>query len=290
MTAPLLGRASAAAAAGKRLAARNPSLAIGGGLTGLLALATVLGLLWTPYDPTLIDLDNRLLPPSAAHWMGTDHLGRDILSILLAGARYSVMVAFVAVALGAGLGAPLGLLAAAQRGPIDSLVMRANDVVFAFPAVLLAILLTAWLGPGAFNAAIAIGVFNTPVFARLARAAALSLWERDFVLAARTAGKGPFRISAEHILPNIAGLLIIQATIQFALGLLAEAGLSFIGLGVAPPAPSWGRLLAEAQTLALFAPWVAIFPGLAIVLSVLGLNLAGDGLRDELDPRTRGRS
>jgi peptide/nickel transport system permease protein len=166
-------------------------------------------------------------------------------------------------------------------------VMRANDLVFAFPALLIAIMITAVLGPSALNAIIAIGVFNIPVFARVTRGAALSLWTRDFVLAARVAGKGRLRISVEHILPNLTSLLIVQGTIQFALGILAEAGLSYVGLGVQPPTPSWGRMLAESQTMISFAPWLALAPGLAIVLTVLGLNLLGDGLRDWFDPRVR---
>jgi peptide/nickel transport system permease protein len=200
----------------------------------------------------------------------------------------SIAVALVAVGIGMGVGVPLGLLAAARRGTVvDEVVMRANDLVFAFPALLIAIMITAVLGPSALNAIIAIGVFNIPVFARVTRGAALSLWTRDFVLAARVAGKGRLRISVEHILPNLTSLLIVQGTIQFALGILAEAGLSYVGLGVQPPTPSWGRMLAESQTMISFAPWLALAPGLAIVLTVLGLNLLGDGLRDWFDPRVR---
>ena len=165
--------------------------------------------------------------------------------------------------------------------------MRANDLVFAFPALLSAVMITAILGPGAVNAILAIGIFNVPVFARITRGAALSLWTREFILAARVAGKGKARISVEHILPNVASLLIVQGTIQFSLGILAEAGLSYVGLGAQPPVPSWGRMLADAQTMVALAPHVAIVPGLAIILTVLGLNLTGDGLRDVLDPRLR---
>ena len=168
--------------------------------------------------------------------------------------------------------------------------MRSNDLVFAFPALLIAIMITAVFGPGAVNAIIAIGIFNIPVFARLTRGAALSLWTRDFILAARTAGKKSLRISIEHILPNILNLLIVQGTIQFSLGILAEAGLSYVGLGAQPPIPSWGRMLAESQTMISFAPHLALFPGFAILLTVLGLNLFGDGLRDLFDPRLRRES
>lgn len=266
-----------------------PGLVFGAGLTLLFILLALVSALWTPYEPAAFDVPARLQAPSAAHWFGTDHFGRDVLSNVMAGARTSIAVAIVAVGLGMLLGVPLGLFAAAAGGAVDEWAMRASDIVFAFPALILAILLTAVLGPGALNAIIAIGVFNAPVFARLARGAALSLWRREFVLAARAAGKGRARISLEHILPNIGDLIIVQGTIQFSLGVLAEAGLSYVGLGAAPPTPSWGRMLAESQTIAAIAPWTAIFPGLAIVLCVLGLNLLGDGLRDAFDPKLRRR-
>ena len=165
--------------------------------------------------------------------------------------------------------------------------MRGNDLVFAFPSLVIAILITAVFGAGAINAIIAIGIFNIPVFARITRGAALSLWEREFIMAARVSGKSATRISFEHILPNVMNLLIVQGTIQFSLGILAEAGLSYIGLGAQPPTPSWGRMLADAQTLVSIAPHIALIPGVAIILTVLGLNLMGDGLRDYLDPRLR---
>ena len=196
-------------------------------------------------------------------------------------------VAIVAAGIGFGIGVPLGALAAARGGWIDDALMRFNDVVFAFPALISAVMITAIFGPGAINAIIAIGIFNIPVFARVARAGALSLWPREFVLAARAAGKGRVLITLEHILPNIMSLLLVQGTIQFALGILAEAGLSYLGLGAQPPMPSWGRMLFDAQTRIAVAPHLALFPGLAIVITVLGLNLLGDGLRDVLDPRLR---
>lgn len=267
---------------------RFVSLAVGAAISGLFVIAAAGSLLWTPHDPTSFDIAHRLAPPSAAHGLGTDHFGRDTLSMILAGARNALAVSLVAVLLGAGIGAPLGLLAAARPGLVDELLMRANDVVFAFPSLILAILITAVLGPGAINAVIAIGVFNIPVFARLTRGGALSLWTRDYVLAARTAGKSAVRISLEHILPGLASVLIVQATLQFSLGIIAEAGLSYVGLGAQPPASSWGKMLADAQTLIGLAPLQAIFPGLAIVITVLGLNLLGDGLRDRLDPRLTG--
>jgi len=177
------------------------------------------------------------------------------------------------------IGVPLGLLAAARRGAVDELVMRGNDLIFAFPSLLLAILITAVFGPGAVNAIIAIGIFNIPVFARVTRGGALQLWTRDYILAARVAGKGAARISFEHVLPNLIGLLAVQGAIQFSLGIIAEAGLSYVGLGAQPPVPSWGRMLNDAQTLTVLAPSLALYPGIAILLFVLGLNLLGDGLR-----------
>jgi len=205
----------------------------------------------------------------------------------MVGAQNSIAVGVVAVAIGVSIGVALGLVAAARRGWVEELVMRFSDFAFAFPALLIAVLITAVFGPSAVNAIIAIGIFNIPVFARLSRGAALSLWTLDFVLAARVAGKGPVRISLEHILPNIINTLVVQVTIQFSLGILAEAALAYVGLGAQPPTPSWGKMLADAQTLIGLAPHVAIIPGLTIVLAVLGLNLMGDGLRDVLDPRLR---
>lgn len=261
---------------------------LGGAIAAVFVLAAFVSLFWTPYDAAALDIAAKLQPPSAAHWFGTDHFGRDVFSMIMVGARVSIAVALVAVGIGMGLGVPLGLAAAAVRGSLlDEAIMRGNDLIFAFPALLIAILITAALGPSALNAIIAIGIFNIPVFARVTRGAGLSLWTRDFVLAARVAGKGAARISAEHILPNLGSLLIVQGSIQFSLGILAEAGLSYVGLGAQPPTPSWGRMLAESQTMFGFAPHLALFPGLAIVLTVLGLNLMGDGLRDLLDPRIR---
>jgi peptide/nickel transport system permease protein len=264
------------------------SLVLGAALSAVFVVAAAVSFIWTPHDVTTLNVGARMLPPSGAHWLGTDHLGRDILSMLMVGARTSIAVAVVAVGMGMTLGVPLGLLAAATRGSLlDEVVMRGNDLIFAFPSLVIAILITAVFGPSAVNAIIAIGIFNTPVFARVTRGAALSLWTLDYVKAARVAGKGTARISVEHILPNLANLLIVQGTIQFSLGILAEAALSYVGLGAQPPTPSWGRMLAESQTMISLAPHLAIFPGLAIVLAVLGLNLMGDGLRDLLDPRVR---
>ena len=264
------------------------NLVFGSALTACFVLAALISFFWTPFDHTSLDIPNKLQPPGGAHLLGTDHFGRDILSMIMVGARTSIAVAMVAVGIGMGLGVPLGLWAAARRGSwLDEIIMRGNDLVFAFPSLVIAILITAILGAGAVNAIIAIGIFNIPVFARITRGSALSLWEREFVLAARVSGKSAARISAEHILPNVMNLLIVQGTIQFSLGILAEAGLSYVGLGAQPPTPSWGRMLADAQTLVSVAPHMALMPGFAIILMVLGLNLMGDGLRDYLDPRLR---
>jgi peptide/nickel transport system permease protein len=265
-------------------------LILGAMLTaGFMAMA-ICSLFWTPYDHTSLNIPQKLQNPGIAHLLGTDHLGRDILSMVMVGARTSIGVALVALAVGLCFGVPLGLAAAARRGSwIDEIIMRGNDIIFAFPLLVMAILITAVFGPSAVNAIIAFGLFNIPVFARVTRGAALPLWEREFILAARVAGKGAPLISVEHILPNVVNLLIVQGTIQFALGIQVEAALSFVGLGVQPPTPSLGRMLADAQTLVTIAPHLAIVPGLAIILIVLGLNLLGDGLRDALDPKLRRR-
>ena len=264
------------------------SLILGALLTGAFTLAALVSLVWTPYPVDVLNIAAKLHAPGGANLLGTDHFGRDVLSMLMVGARTSIAVAILAVGIGIALGVPLGLMAAARRGGVlDEVIMRGNDLIFAFPSLVIAILITAVFGPSAVNAILAIGIFNIPVFARVTRGAALSLWTLDYIRAAQVAGKGRVRISTEHILPNITNLLIVQGTIQFSLGILAEAGLSYVGLGAQPPLPSWGRMLAESQTMFAFAPHLALFPGLAIVLTVLGLNLMGDGLRDLLDPRLR---
>jgi peptide/nickel transport system permease protein len=258
---------------------RRIGFIVGVTITAVFVGVAVIAQFWTPYDPAALSIIDKLQAPDLRHWFGTDQLGRDVLSMIMAGAKNSVGVALLSVIIGVFIGVPLGLAAAARRGVIDELIMRGNDLIFAFPSLLLAILITAVFGPGAVNAIIAIGIFNIPVFARVTRGGALQLWTRDYSLAARVAGKGPLRISFEHILPNLVGLLAVQGTIQFSLGVIAEAGLSYVGLGAQPPTPSWGRMLNEAQTLTALAPQLALFPGIAVLLFVLGLNLLGDGLR-----------
>ena len=266
-------------------AVRHRSFAIGAVLVALLVATALLSFAWTPYPHADLDIPNKLAAPSAAHWLGTDSLGRDIGSLLIVGARNGVAVGVIAVGIGSLFGVALGLLAAARRGWVDEVVMRFSDFAFAFPALLTAIMLTAVYGPGLATSIAAIGLFNVPVFARITRAAAAGVWSRDYVLAARACGKGAMSITLHHVLPNIAATLIVQATIQFAVAILAEAALSYLGLGTQPPEPSWGRMLNEAQQMLFQAPQLAVYPGVAIALAVLGLNLMGDGLRDLLDPK-----
>ena len=281
-----LSPASAAAAPGwLRRALRHRSFAIGAVLSLLLVVAAALSFVWTPWSPYEMDLANKLAEPSATHWLGTDAFGRDVASLLLVGARNSILVGVIAVGIGLTIGTALGLLAAARRGWVEELIMRLADFTFAFPAILSAIMMTAVFGAGIVNSIIAIGIFNIPTFARVTRASANAVWSREYIMAARACGKGGWRITLEHVLPNILSVLIVQATIQFAIAILAEAALSYLGLGTQPPQPSWGRMLSEAQTLMFQAPLLAVWPGVAIALAVLGLNLLGDGLRDLLDPR-----
>jgi peptide/nickel transport system permease protein len=266
-------------------ALQHPSFVAGSAVLVLLVVSAVVSMFWSPYPVGDIDIPNKLAASSAQHWFGTDSLGRDIASLLLVGSQNSLLVGFIAVGIGLGAGVPLGLLASAKRGWVEEVVMRAADFTFAFPALLSAILLTSIYGPGLVVSITAIGIFNIPVFARITRGAANSVWSRDYTLAARAAGKTKWAITWEHVLPNIASVLIVQATVQFAIAILAEAALSYLGLGTQPPQPSWGRMLNEAQSQMFQAPMLAVYPGVAIALAVLGLNLMGDGLRDLLDPR-----
>ncbi len=261
------------------------NLVIGAVLVTLVIGVAVLSAFWTPYDHALLSVSDKFQGPSAAHWLGTDQLGRDVVSQLMVAAGNSMTVAVTAVVLGGSIGTALGLLASALGGWVEDVVMRLSDLGFAFPALLFAIMLAAAFGPSLSMVVIAIAFINIPIFARVARASANQIWTREYVFAARAAGLGKFAISRDHILPNIAAPVIVQATIEFALAILIEAALSYLGLGAQPPAPSWGRMLSEAQTLMYLAPQLAIYPGLAIVTAVLGFGLLGDGLRDISDPR-----
>lgn len=273
-----------------RRAFAHPSFMVGASLSLVIVVIALISFVWTPHDPEKMQILARLKPPSVNFWLGTDQFGRDIASMLMVGARNALLVGIVAVAIGLAGGLVLGALAARFQGTlIDEAMMRVLDFVFAFPAVLTAILIITYFGPGLVNSVVAIGIFNVPVFARLARGAALQVMSRDFIRAARIAGCSTRTIVMRHILPNIAGLMIVQASIQFAVAILAEAGLSYLGIGTQPPNPSWGRMLNDAQTYMHRAPLLAVFPGAAIAFAVLGFNLLGDGLRDLLDPRLRER-
>ncbi len=270
-------------------ALRHPGLVLGAAITGLLAGLALLGLVWTPWpiEGAGVRIADRFQGPSSAHWLGTDRLGRDLLSMLMAGAWTSISIGAAAVAIGLAGGVPLGLAAATAGGWIDEVIGRIMDLTFAFPALLTAVLIAAIWGPGAVNVIVAIGLFNVAVFARVTRGAAQQIQRREFVRAALALGRTRLDAARRHVLPNAAGVLIVQATVQYAVAILAEAGLSYLGLGVPPPQPSWGRMLNEVQTIMYLHPGQAVIPGLAIVLAVIGLNLLGDGLRDLLDPRLR---
>lgn len=264
------------------------ALAIGAVLSGTIGLFGLIATVWTPYVPTAMAVSERLQGPSWRHWAGTDAFGRDVASQLMAGASASYAVALAAVTLGGLVGIAAGLVAAARAGSrLERLILRATDFTFAFPVILTAMLIAAVHGADARNVVVAVAIFNVPVFTRLVRATAAQMLARDFVAAARLAGLGEGRILVFEVLPNLIGPIVVQATVQFAMALLVEAGLSYLGLGVRPPAPSWGRMLAEAQTWMGRQPGLAIFPGLAIALSVIGFNLIGDGLGDLVDPKRR---
>ena len=263
----------------------NLNFSLGFALSFVVIAMAVISFVWTPYEPNVMNARHRLEAPSISHPLGTDQYGRDTLSRVMVGAVNSIVVGLVTVAIGLSIGVLLGLVSAYYGRWVDESIMRFSDLLFGFPAVLTAILITSILGPSAINAMLAIAIFYIPVFARLTRAVSMTLWEREFVAAARASGVSEWAITIRHILPNILSPLIIQGTIQFAVAILAEAGLSYLGLGAQPPHASWGRMLNEAQTFMDISPWMAIFPGVAIALAVLGFNLLGDGLRDTLDPR-----
>ena len=255
-------------------------------IVGATVLAALVSVVWTPYDPLLAIPAERLAGSSAEHLLGTDRFGRDVLSRLLVGAQITLFVGIIAVAISAVIGVPLGITAGMRQGKfLDSLVMRSADLLLAFPALLLAIIAGAVWGPSTLTAMIAIGVAGIPSFARVARSGTLQVMSQDFIAAARVSKVSELQIAYRHVFPNIAGLVIVQSSVYFALAILAEAALSYLGLGTAPPAASWGRMLQDAQSLLAVNPTLTLWPGLAIALTVLGFNLLGDGLRDILDPR-----
>ncbi|WP_245975661.1 ABC transporter permease [Amycolatopsis palatopharyngis] len=268
---------------------RSASLVIGAVLVGLVVLAALVSFLWTPHDPLLVEANARLLGPTADYVLGTDRFGRDVVSQLMVGARTTLYVGIVAVGIAAVIGTPLGVLAGMSRNWLGELVMRANDLMLAFPALLLAIMLGAVYGASTLTAMIAIGIATIPSFARIARSGTLRVMSTEYVLAARAAGRSRLWIAWRHVLPNISGLVLVQSSVSFAIAVLAEAALSFLGFGTRPPTPSWGRMLQESQELLAIAPRLALVPGIAIAIAVLGFNLLGDGLRDRFDPKLEAR-
>ena len=266
---------------------RNLNLVLGGGIAVLLVTVAVFGCLYTPYPPSRQNITAKFAPPSRDHPLGTDHLGRDILSRLMEGARYSLLTATVAVLIGMSVGTLLGLIAGLSPVWIDEILMRGIDLLMGFPTILLAILIMSVYGSGVRNAMIAIGMANVPIFARLTRGNLLTLREREFVHAARVCGAGPLRVAGAHLFPHLLPTLLIQGSLSFGMAILADAGLSYLGLSVSRPHASWGGMLYDARSSLLlgFGVWPIVFPGLAIALSVLGFNLLGDGLRDRVDPR-----
>ncbi len=258
----------------------------------VVALLFILALgapLVSPYDPNLQSMRDTLQAPSAAHPMGTDELGRDVLARVIYGSRISLQVGLVSVGLATGLGIAIGLLAGYFSGWVDETLMRVVDATYAFPALLLALAITAALGPGIGNVMIAVGFVYMPVFARLVRGQVLSVREREFVLAARVLGAGAARMMLLHIWPNVTAPIIVQASLSVSFAIITEAALSFLGVGVQPPTPSWGSMLRTGYQFMDLAPWLSIFPGAAIFITVLGLNFLGDGLRLVLDPKLRQR-
>lgn len=276
---------------GSRRGRAGASLWLGTVIVTVLVGCALLSFLWTPYDPLAMSPAHRLEGPSGAHWLGTDKFGRDVLSQLLHGSRMTLFVGVVSVGVAALIGVPLGLCAAmTPHRWVDQLLMRANDLLLAFPALLLAIMFSAVYGASTLMAMLAIGIATVPSFARVVRSGALQVMGTDYILAARVAGRRPLAIAWWHVLPNVASLIVVQVSVAFAIAVLAEAALSFLGFGTPPPTPSWGRMLQESQELLYVAPHLALFPGLAIAIAVLGFNLLGDGLRDLLDPRLADRA
>lgn len=267
---------------------RKPLGAIGLLIVLALVVAAVFAPWLAPHNPIRPDFMAMLAPPSEQYLLGTDELGRDMLSRLIWGARASLQAGLIAVILAAGIGVPIGLVSGYFRGPLDEyVVMRLTDAMMAFPVIVLALALTAILGPSLYTAMVAIGVVYAPIFIRLARAQTLSIRETEYVEAARALGNRHFGIMLKHVLPNIASPLIIQMSVSMATAILVESALSFLGLGVQPPTPSWGSMLRIGSNYMQEAPWIAFWPGLAIFIAVLGINLFGDALRDVLDPRDR---
>ena len=265
----------------------RPAAVLGFVVIAVFVLVAIAAPLIAPYDPVATSWTAIRKAPSVQHWMGTDENGRDVLSRVVYGARASLLAGVVSVLIAAGVGVPVGLLAGFAGGRVDAVIGRVVDAMLACPFLILAIALAAFLGPALTNAMVAIGVTAAPVFARVARSATMDTMTYDYVEAARAVGNPPWRVALRHVAPNIVPPVLVQATLAIALAIIAEASLSFLGLGQQPPAPSWGSMLNSAQRFLTQAPWLAVFPGAAIFLAVLAFNLVGDGLRDALDPRRR---
>ncbi len=272
-------------ASANRAMFRRANASIGALLIGLALVAALIGQIGTPYDPIALDFNARLVPPSWEHWLGTDQFGRDVLSRLLSAASISVTVSVLTVALAMAIGVSVGAVSGYFGGWLDRVVMTIVDAFMALPGLLLALALMAAIGQSQWGVILALGLAYSPSVTRVVRGIALSLREKEYVEASRAMGNSDLFTILRHIIPNCIGPLTVLATAFFALAILAESALSFLGLGVPPPYPSWGGMLADARSYFTFAPWLAIFPGLAISIAVLGVNLFGDALRDRFDPR-----
>lgn len=266
----------------------SATLAVGSTIVLIVVLAALISVVWTPYDPVRAFPADRLQGSSVLHLMGTDKFGRDVFSGILYGARITLMVGLISVGIAVVIGTPLGILAGMRGGATEEITMRGADILLAFPALLIAIMFGAVFGASTTTAMIAIGIGSIPGFARVARSGTLQVMSTEYVLAARASSQSAFRIARRHVLPNIAGMVVVQCSVTFALAVLAEAALSFLGLGTPPPVPSWGRMLQESQQFLGTFPMLIVWPGVAIAVAVLGFNLLGDGLRDRFDPKLNG--
>jgi peptide/nickel transport system permease protein len=273
-----------------RLGALGPSATIGAVIIGVVVLVAIVSIWWTPYGPLAVNTSAEFLRPSLAHPLGTDQYGRDVLSRLMKGTQLTLLSSLGAVIIALAIGVPAGLIAGFKRGVTGEVIMRGADLLYSFPALLAAITLVAAFGASTLTATLAIGIASIPVFVRVTRSTTLSVLSNDYVLAARAYGRSNFQIARRHVLPNIMGVLVAQIALLLSITILAVAALSYLGLGTPPPAPTWGGMLESAQSYLYQDPLLALWPGLAIAITVFGLNALGDGVRDLLDPMLRGRS
>ncbi|SMF91937.1 peptide/nickel transport system permease protein [Paenibacillus uliginis N3/975] len=266
---------------------KNKAALLGGYFLFFVIVASIIGPFLTRYDPTIVDYSSKLLKPSADHWFGTDHNGRDIFTRIVHGMHLTLSVGFISVIIGAAFGIILGIISGYYGGKLDSIIMRITDVMLAFPGILLALAIVSVLGKSLFNVIIAVSIFSIPTFARIVRGSTLAVRKLEYIDAMRSLGASDSRIIFKHILPNISSPIIVQATLRIAVAILTASGLSFLGLGAQPPTPEWGAMLNDGRNYITEHPHVALFPGLSIVLVVVAFNLLGDGLRDVLDPKTK---